>query len=59
MPDYRVKISDKSDHHTYQNLSSNPTDKKSKIDNNYHLFSLVFKFDFAKLIFIVSRPEFI
>jgi hypothetical protein len=39
MPDYRVKISDKSDHHTSQNLSSNPTDKKSKIDNKSNLKS--------------------
>ncbi len=43
MPDYCVKISDKSDHHTSQNLSSNPTDKKSKIDNK--MFDLMcFKF---------------
>ncbi len=42
MSDYRVKISDKSDHHTPQNLSSNPTDKKSKIDNRIFLCDLKF-----------------
>jgi hypothetical protein len=35
VPDYWVKFSNKSDHHALHNISSNPTAKKSKIDNNF------------------------
>jgi hypothetical protein len=35
VPDYRVKISEKSDHNALQNLSSNPTANFSEFYNNY------------------------
>jgi hypothetical protein len=40
MPDYHVKISEKSDHHALQNLSSNTDANFSRTDNNLYRLNL-------------------